>query len=110
MFKRRTLLLSTLPFLTLSMPVTAEDTGTRTEGDVLVIEEAPAGEATRSPRRTAEDRVPSRGMNKDNVRNVFGEPAREHAPVGDPPITRWDYADYSVFFEYNKVLHSVMTE
>ena len=27
--------------------------------------------------------------------------------VGQPPITRWDFADYSVFFEYQHVIHAV---
>jgi hypothetical protein len=28
-------------------------------------------------------------------------------PVGDPPITVWYYPAFNVYFEYNKVLHSV---
>jgi hypothetical protein len=27
--------------------------------------------------------------------------------VGHPPITRWDYPAYSVFFEHDHVLHTV---
>jgi hypothetical protein len=27
--------------------------------------------------------------------------------VGQPPITRWDYASYSVYFEYDRVIDSV---
>jgi hypothetical protein len=38
----------------------------------------------------------------------FGAPATKHAAVGDPPITRWDYSGFSVFFEHNLVLHSVI--
>jgi hypothetical protein len=38
----------------------------------------------------------------------FGAPASRHAAVGDPPITRWDYAQFSVFFEHDKVLHAVI--
>jgi hypothetical protein len=30
--------------------------------------------------------------------------------VGEPPITRWDYGSYSVYFEYDVVLFSVLTE
>lgn len=108
MLKHRTLLLA-LPLLAWSVVVSGADSETRTEGDVLIIEEdVNPGMAERAPR--SDIRVPTRGMNKENVRNVFGEPTREHASVGDPPITRWDYADYSVFFEYDKVLHSVITE
>jgi hypothetical protein len=28
-------------------------------------------------------------------------------PVGEPPITRWDYDKFVVVFEYNRVIHSV---
>lgn len=109
MFLRSTLLLAALPMLAVSFMTVAEESETHTRGDVLVVEEI-APEEARVPRDSSQISVPTRGMNKDNVRNVFGEPAQEHSPVGDPPITRWDYAGYSVFFEYDKVLHSVITE
>ena len=51
---------------------------------------------------------PTRGMSMDRVKSRFGQPAKIHPQVGDPPITRWDYADYSVFFEYRHVLTSVV--
>ncbi|HET8705540.1 MAG TPA: phosphodiesterase [Pseudomonadales bacterium] len=51
---------------------------------------------------------PSKGMSKASVQARFGKPEKESGPVGQPPITRWDYADYSVFFEYDHVIHSVM--
>jgi hypothetical protein len=42
------------------------------------------------------------------VRQQYGNPVTEHPAVGEPPITRWDYAGYSVFFEHDLVLHSVV--
>ena len=51
---------------------------------------------------------PSRGMTMDQVRQEFGAPATEYPWVGEPPITRWDYDDYSVFFEHQYVLTSVI--
>jgi hypothetical protein len=42
------------------------------------------------------------------VRARFGDPATAHAPVGDPPITRWDYDGWSVYFEYDLVLFTVL--
>ncbi|MFW6021216.1 MAG: hypothetical protein ACOCPR_03920 [Guyparkeria sp.] len=53
------------------------------------------------------------GMTQEQVIARFGEPERRHAPVparGEhptPPITRWDYADFSIFFEKNIALHRV---
>ncbi|EGV52147.1 hypothetical protein Rifp1Sym_ao00130 [endosymbiont of Riftia pachyptila (vent Ph05)] len=47
-------------------------------------------------------------MTMNQVRMQFGEPDYEHPWVGSPPITRWDYPDYSVFFEFEMVLISVV--
>ena len=47
-------------------------------------------------------------MNKANVEHIFGTPIQKYDAVGKPPITRWDYPDYVVYFEYNMVLHTVM--
>lgn len=52
--------------------------------------------------------TPQTGINMANVRVTFGEPASEDDAIGDPPITRWNYPEYSVFFEYDLVLHSVI--
>jgi hypothetical protein len=50
---------------------------------------------------------PTRGMSQESVQANFGAPASTTAAVGDPPISRWEYADFVVFFEYNLVIHSV---
>ena len=50
---------------------------------------------------------PTRGMSQDSVEANFGAPQNVRNPVGDPPITRWEYADFVVFFEYDKVIHAV---
>ena len=51
---------------------------------------------------------PARGATMAQVEARFGTPVRKYAAVGDPPITRWDYPGFSVFFEHNLALHSVM--
>ena len=51
--------------------------------------------------------VPGRGMSKAEVRAQFGEPRQTRASVGNPPITRWDYDGFSVYFENDTTLHSV---
>ena len=50
---------------------------------------------------------PTRGMTQDTVQANFGAPANTRAPIGDPPITRWEYPNFVVFFEYDKVIHAV---
>jgi hypothetical protein len=54
-----------------------------------------------------EMRMPVRGMHKDQVRAMFGQPREVLPPVGDPPITRWVYDGYIVYFEYSYVIQSV---
>ena len=51
--------------------------------------------------------LPPHGMLMPRVRVVWGEPALLHDAVGQPPITRWDYPGFSVFFEYSHVIHAV---
>ncbi len=51
---------------------------------------------------------PSRGMTQTSVESKYGSPVAIQAPVGEPPITRWEYADFVVFFEYDRVIHAVL--
>jgi len=50
---------------------------------------------------------PTRGMTQERVEATYGSPQDARAAVGEPPITRWEYADFVVFFEYDKVIHAV---
>jgi hypothetical protein len=50
---------------------------------------------------------PSRGMTQERVEAMFGAPQSREAAVGEPPITRWHYAGFVVYFEYDKVIHAV---
>jgi hypothetical protein len=90
--------------LVLSVCVTLSMLAGSAWADTLLLDSistSPANDAQGVPR-------PTRGMSMDAVKSRFGEPSQIHARVGDPPITRWDYADYSVYFEYRHVLTSVV--
>ena len=50
---------------------------------------------------------PTRGMTAASVEAKFGAPEAKVAAVGDPPISRWEYRDFVVFFEYDRVIHAV---
>lgn len=50
---------------------------------------------------------PTRGMTQASVEASYGTPQSTRAAVGDPPITRWEYAGFVVFFEHDKVIHAV---
>lgn len=59
-----------------------------------------------TPGSEAADR-PARGATMASVQAHYGAPAAVRGPVGQPPITRWEYAGFVVFFERDRVLHSV---
>lgn len=50
---------------------------------------------------------PTRGMTQARVEQSYGQPSSRGSAVGDPPISRWEYPDFVVFFEYDKVIHAV---
>lgn len=54
--------------------------------------------------------LPRRGSSKSQVEAEYGPPVTKHPAIGDPPITRWDYDGFSVFFEYQHVLHAVIPD
>ncbi len=51
--------------------------------------------------------LPQRGESRRAVLERFGLADEEHPSVGQPPITRWDYRTFSVYFEYDHVVNSV---
>lgn len=51
---------------------------------------------------------PARGITMNRVEAQFGAPTERHNAIGNPPITRWDYPGFSVFFEHQHVIHSVI--
>lgn len=53
---------------------------------------------------------PHNGMNKADVERVFGAPYAINGPVGEPPISSWSYEKFTVYFEGNTVLHSVLVK
>ena len=67
--------------------------------DVLLIEEV---------RERMQRDLPDNGLSSAEVEERYGAPIRRGRPVGDPPITRWTYDDYSVYFEYDLVIDSVL--
>ena len=68
--------------------------------DTLLIDGVSMEAATRSQR-------PARGLSKAQVEQRFGAPSQMVAAVGDPPISRWEYPGFVVYFEYDHVIHAV---
>ena len=51
---------------------------------------------------------PRGGMSMQAVESRYGAPQQRHSAVGKPPITRWDYPTFTVFFENDRVIHTVV--
>jgi len=72
--------------------------------DVLLldaIEQAPANSSEGLLR-------PHTGQSMESVRARFGTPSQELPWVGEPPISRWVYADFTVYFENEYVINTVV--
>lgn len=82
--------------MTLATPVQAQ-------ADTLVIENVDQAAATTGVR-------PNRGMSMKTVESRWGSPSTKRGAVGDPPITRWEYPSFVVYFEYRNVIHAVKTD
>jgi predicted RNA-binding protein len=74
-------------------------TGVALAGDVLLIEKV--------EERMLRD-LPRNGLSQQQVEARYGAPNEKHAPVGEPPITRWVYDDFNVYFEHQLVIESVL--
>lgn len=77
------------------------------EGDSAPATSAPAA----MKRPEAGLAMPAQGMSMRQVEKKFGKPLKVLPPTGPtskykPPITRWIYPDYIVYFERNLVIHS----
>jgi len=69
--------------------------------DVLLIEQV---------RQAGKLDVPINGLSMSEVEARFGSPEQKQAAVGDPPISRWVYDRWSVYFEYDRALFTVLDE
>lgn len=69
--------------------------------DTLLIDGVEADAQSASTR-------PKSGMTMTAVESTYGAPTLKHATVGQPPITRWDYAGFSVYFEHDRVIHAAV--
>ncbi|MEX0731126.1 MAG: hypothetical protein WED00_16720 [Aquisalimonadaceae bacterium] len=63
-------------------------------------------ETVRDTDQTAAN-TPRQGLTMSEVEGSFGEPRERVAEVGEPPISRWVYDGYTVYFEHDRVLHTV---
>ena len=50
---------------------------------------------------------PASGVTQASVESTYGAPKAKKAAVGDPPISSWEYDGFVVYFEYDRVIHTV---
>jgi hypothetical protein len=72
---------------------------TPTLADVLLVD---------SIQSAPQVKAPQNGLSMSQIRQQYGSPLAELPAVGEPPISRWDYDGFSVFFENDLALHSVV--
>jgi len=80
-----------------------------TQADELTMPQAehPAPQAEHPAPQASVDH-PRRGMSMRKVESLFGTPVKRMPAVGQPPISRWEYQGFVVYFEHDRVLHSVI--
>jgi hypothetical protein len=74
-----------------------------TQADTLAYEEHYLGSAA-----AASVSMPERGSSMQSVEQDFGSPNDVFPAVGSPPITRWRYPEFTVYFEGSHVIHPVV--
>lgn len=72
------------------------------EGDVVSIPLGQQGDQWGVSR-------PKTGLSKDQVLDQYGSPLERSGPIGSPAIYTWHYEQFKVYFENNRVIHSVVT-
>lgn len=75
-------------------------------GAMMVETKASAGSMTVTAGPAPAD-APRGSMTMEEVRAAKGDPDSILEPVGDPPITRWQYPEFVVYFEHDRVITSV---
>ncbi len=73
--------------------------------DVLLLEQ---GIAQEPPNSSDGVPRPTRGASMEQVLERFGEPQDRIPAVGMPPIRRWVYDGYTVYFEDQQTITSVI--
>jgi hypothetical protein len=74
------------------------------QADVLLLDAIQA-----SPPNSSSGLVrPQRGETMNEVYAGFGEPTSVRDAIGDPPISRWVYPQYTVYFEHQTVIDVVV--
>jgi hypothetical protein len=83
-------------------------------GAVLALSGPAIADELQVPNPAASSDRPASGMSMQSVEAKYGVPSRRVPAVGggtaaQPPITRWEYPGFVVYFENDRVIHTVVT-
>ena len=87
-----------LALITTPLTSTANNAPLNNQYTTTMVSQQAANHPTAKPRR---------GMEMSHVESQFGFPVQNMTPAGTPPIARWIYKDFTVYFERQYVIHSV---
>jgi len=76
-------------------------------GDMAAAETSPQTAADGPMAGSPPPSAPANNTPMSKVRETLGEPERVMEGVGEPPIVRWQYPGYVVYFERDRVITSV---
>ena len=88
------------PILAVALVAASLGAGGTALADTLLVTSVDAAQVSAGER-------PTRGKSMASVEARYGAPTTRSSAVGQPPITRWDYPEFAVFFEFDHVVHSV---
>ncbi|MCE7932734.1 MAG: hypothetical protein DYH17_15340 [Xanthomonadales bacterium PRO6] len=60
--------------------------------------------------RSKASTLPRAGASMASVEAQFGAPESKRDAVGQPPISRWIYPAFTVYFEYDHVVNAVVNK
>ena len=86
----------------INLPVTEEP----------IVEESVTEEPTGTTKAGISEfsvQLPGRAMSMEMVQNRFGEALEKSPAVGNPPISKWTYPNFTVYFESEFVIHAVVS-
>ena len=80
---------------------------------VVTAAHADTFDVRRNAARSTRADLPQRGLSMAQVEQRYGAPVDKLPTAGGdaprhPPINRWRYNGYTVYFERNRVIHSVV--
>ena len=93
--------------LFIGIQTTSADTASNNDAAINIAADPSTTDSRTPPPPRNTPGLPPNGMSMNKVEQQFGKPATIKPATGNPPITRWVYNDFTVYFEGKYVIHTV---